>query len=147
MHRLIKIRLVRDLESLDERLRAVKDTWFGLHEPAAFRPSADFFETSFGMVLRMELAGVSAEDLSLTLAGQELTVRGQRRSRPPEGATRFWRREIACGPFERTFRLPEAFDPDAVQARLTDGVLEVVLPRSRSRRILVTGLEDDQDKR
>ena len=145
MHRLIKIRFVRDLESLDERLRAVKDSWFGLHEPAAFRPAADFFETSSGMVLRMELAGVAAEDLSLTLAGQELTVRGQRRSRRPEGATRFWRREIACGAFERTFRLPEAFDPNEVQARLADGILEVVLPRPRSRLIPVTTLEETGD--
>ena len=71
MHRLIKIRLVRDLESLEERLRSSKHTWLGRHHTSAWRPAADFCETSQGLVLRMELAGVAPEDLQLSLSGQE----------------------------------------------------------------------------
>ncbi len=144
MHRLIKIRLIRDYESLEERMRGWKDVFLGLKEPpAAFQPAADLLETARGLVLRLEVPGVAPDDLSLALAGQELIIRGRRRPEHPEGARRFLHRELVHGPFERTFRLPLAIDPGQVEARLTDGILEVVLPRSAPRRIPVQDRSDE----
>jgi HSP20 family protein len=127
MHRLIKIRIIRDVERLEEQGRR------GLVEPyqtaASFRPAADFFETGRGLVLRLELAGVVAEDLSLSLSGPELVVRGRRRPLSPKGIRRFILLEMAFGSFERRFTLPIPVDPQGVEAHFKDGILEVHLPR------------------
>ncbi len=139
MHRLIKIRIARDFEHLRERMR----TWMEAGvEPCgrtvSFRPPADFYETSRGLVLRLEVAGLAPDDLTLTLAGQELVIRGHRQPPPPEeGIVRFIHLEMGFGAFERCFFLPVAIDPQRVRAEYRDGILEVHLPRQepRSRKI------------
>jgi ribokinase len=78
MHRLIKIRIIRDFEHLEEQMRRGFDTLLEAYKtPVSFRPAADFYETAQGLVLRLELAGVAAGDVSLTLTGHELRVRGR----------------------------------------------------------------------
>jgi HSP20 family protein len=130
MHRLIKIRIIRDFEHLEEQMRRGLDTLLEAHKtPISFRPAADFYETAQGLVLRLDLAGVAAADVSLTLTGHELRVRGRRRPPAPEGIRRFVHLEMAFGIFERSFMLPIAVDPRGVEARYADGVLEVHLPR------------------
>jgi len=130
MHRFIKIRIIRDFEHLEEQVRRSLDTLLEAYKtPASFRPAADFYETTQGLVLRLELAGVAAADVSLSLTGHELVVRGRRRPPPPEGIQRFVHLEMAFGSFERRFTLPIPVDPQRVEARYADGVLEVHLPR------------------
>ena len=130
MHRLIKIRIVRDLERLEEearrRLDAVLETGAA---GVSFRPAADFYETAQGLVLRLELAGVKPNDVSLSLAGQELIIRGRRQPPPPAGLRRFIHLEMGFGCFERGFLIPIPIDPQGVEARFADGILEVRLPR------------------
>jgi HSP20 family protein len=144
MHRLIKIRILRDFGQIEDRMRRWMDNIFDFQETgAAFRPPVDLYETAQGLVLRMELAGVISEDLSLTLCGQELVIRGQRRPCPREGMIRFLRQEIGYGFFERRFLLPASIDPEGLQARYVEGILEVNLPRRvpSSRRIPVQETE------
>ena len=58
MHRLIKIRIIRDFEHLEEQMRRGFDTLLEAYKtPVSFRPAADFYETAQGLVLRLELAG------------------------------------------------------------------------------------------
>ena len=139
MHRLIKIRIARDFEHLKERMRTWMDAGLEPGDPTvSFRPPADFYETSRGLVLRLEVAGVAKDDLSLMLAGQELIIRGRRRPPPPEeGILRFIHLEMGFGAFERSFYLPFPIDPNGVRALYLDGILEVHLPRRQpqSRRI------------
>ncbi|MCK9375714.1 MAG: Hsp20/alpha crystallin family protein [Syntrophobacterales bacterium] len=140
MHRLIKIRVIRDFDRLEEHMRGCLGNLFDIHKTAAFfLPHADFYETTQGLVLRLDLAGVAAEDVSLSLAGHELVIRGRRRPPPPEGLRRFMHLEIPFGAFERRFMLPIAIDPQGVEARYVDGILEVQLPRraAQSRQIPV----------
>jgi HSP20 family protein len=141
MHRFIKIRIVRDLDRLQERVRAFLDTRFEANQTAVcFRPAVDFYETAQGLVLRMDLAGVAAEDFAISLAGQELVIRGRRKPPPPAGLRRFIHLEIGFGEFERRFMLPIPVDPQGIEARYADGVLEVQLPRKfpQTRHIPVT---------
>lgn len=144
MHRLIKIKIMRDFDRLEERVRRWMDNIFEFNEAAvSFRPAVDFYETSQGLVLRMELAGVAKDDLSLTLCGQELVIRGRRRPSPPEGAIRFLHHEMSYGPFARNFLLPIPIDPEGMRAQFAEGILEVFLPRlaPSSRRIPVQEAE------
>jgi HSP20 family protein len=130
MHRFIKIRIIRDLEHLENQVRRGFDSLLEAHKTSvSFRPAVDFFETAQGLVLRLELAGVAAEDLYLSLTGHELVVGGRRRPPSTAGIRRFIHLEMAFGTFERRFPLPIPIDPQKVEARYVDGVLEVHLPR------------------
>jgi HSP20 family protein len=147
MMRLFKIRIMRDFDRLEERVRRWMDNVYEFQETGvSFRPPVDFFETSQGLVLRMELAGVAKDDLSLTLCGQELVIQGRRSPLHPEGVTRFLRHEINHGVFERRFRIPVAVDPEGLQAQYQDGILEVFLPRLAplSRRIRVQEVPENE---
>jgi HSP20 family protein len=126
----MKIRIIRDFDYLEEQGRRSFDTLLEAYKTSvSFRPAADFYETIQGLVLRLELAGVAAEDVSLTLTGHELVVRGRRRPPAPQDIRRFVHLEMAYGIFERRFRLSIPVDSQRVEARYADGILEVHLPR------------------
>jgi len=147
MHRFIKIRIIRDFERLEERVRRWRDTPVELGESGvSFRPATDFYETSQGLVLRVEMAGVAKEDLSLSLAGQELVIRARRRAPSTEGIRRFFHLEMGFGAFERSFQLPISIDPQGIRARYLDGVLEIHLPRQKpqSRNIPVKTVDEGE---
>lgn len=145
--RFFKIRIMRDFDRLEERVRRWMDNVYEFQETGvSFRPPVDFFETSQGLVLRMELAGVAKEDLTLTLCGPELVIQGRRNALHPEGVTRFLCHEINHGLFERRFRIPVAINPEGLRAHYQDGILEVFLPRVAplSRRIPVQEIPESQ---
>lgn len=130
MHRLIKIRVIRDIERLEEQVRRRLDhLWDAGETCALFRPAGDFYETAQGLTLRLELPGMEPKNISLALAGQELIVRGRRRPPPPAGIRRFIHLEMGFGCFERCFILPIPIDPQGIEARYVDGILEVRMPR------------------
>lgn len=148
MHRVIKIRIIRDLEHVEEYLRTWRDRLFPLGRgEIPYRPPVDLYETLEGLVLRLEIPGVAKEDLAVDLAGQELVVRGRRRPSPPPQVTRVLAYEINYGSFERSFLLPIPINPDGVRAFYTDGILEVQLPRHQpqARRISVKDLKESSD--
>jgi len=107
--------------------------WFGrltdrLGE-ASWQPAADVFETDRAIVVRLELAGVAGTDVSVTIDGDVLRIRGVRKPRVDAAAERLHQMEIASGPFERAIRIGVAFERDRVTAALEEGLLRVVLPK------------------
>ena len=85
-------------------------------------------------MVRAELPGVRGEDLRVRIDGDVLHISGVRSVPKEPQVLRLHRMEVAFGPFERAVRLPVAFDSDAVEARLEDGFLRVILPRRSSSR-------------
>jgi HSP20 family protein len=79
-------------------------------------------------VLAFELAGVGPEDVSVTIEGGELVVRGVRRPPAVDAALRPIVIEQAWGRFERRLALPRHCDPKRAAARYERGMLEVTLP-------------------
>jgi HSP20 family protein len=107
--------------------------WFGrltdrLGE-ASWQPAADVFETDVAIVVRLELAGVAGADVSVTIDGEVLRIRGVRKPRVDATAERLHQMEIASGPFERAIRIGVPFERDRVTASLEEGLLRVVLPK------------------
>ena len=94
-----------------------------------WRPDVDVFETDTSVVVRAELAGVRNDDLRVTVDGEILRIRGVRRVPEPSDVRRLHQMEVATGPFERTVKIPIAFQRDAVSAHLADGFLTVTLPK------------------
>ena len=121
------------------RVRDDWDRWFdGVFDgrgalvrdlPTLFAPPVDIDETAEAFVLRVDLPGVSPKDLKVTVLGDTLTIRGERKS---ETATNSRRTERIHGTFERTFTLGATVSADRVHASYKDGVLEIHVPKAEA---------------
>lgn len=103
------------------------------HAASAWTPNADVYEGPEGLIVKIELAGVSLDALELRIEEQGLVVSGVRRD-PQCGETasgyRFRQMEIEYGPFQRVIPLPFAVDGAAARAAFQQGMLIIRLPRS-----------------
>jgi len=109
------------LTGFPERLKG--DRW---------QPALDVIETEKAVVVRVELAGVASPDVRVTVDGDRLSIRGERKLAPPSAdaeVQRLHQMEIAYGPFERSLKIQIPFDRDQVVASLEEGVLSVFLPK------------------
>ena len=92
-------------------------------------PAADVVEYADRFVLFVDLPGVAAEDVDITLEGGALTLAGERTVGRPDEPVSHLRRERGRGRFHRRFRLPDTVDADRVKATERNGVLEVTIPK------------------
>jgi len=93
------------------------------------------------LVVEMEVPGVKSDQVEVSVAGGELSVRVNRPEPAEEKAT-YHRRERTAGPLSRNLRLPFEVDAEHVAAELRDGVLTITLPKAQSakpRKINVVG--------
>jgi HSP20 family protein len=81
------------------------------------------------VVVTAELPGVTRDDVTLNLQDDVLTLEGKREPKAQPENGNWQRRERAYGTFSRAVQLPLRIDPDKVQARFNNGVLEVELER------------------
>lgn len=95
--------------------------------PRPFLPAADFQEIDGAYLLRLDLPGLSREDVAIETSEAALTISGTRR--PPEDAHGYHFCDTGYGTFRRAFSLPRTVDRSAIDARFENGVLEVKLNR------------------
>jgi len=115
-----------------QRLRSDLDRLFddvGTAPARGVYPPVSLWVGETSVVATAELPGLSSEDIDLSIQGGTLTIRGERKPpEVPENAT-WLRRERGFGTFARTVELPYRVDPERVQARFAEGVLEVEMER------------------
>jgi HSP20 family protein len=101
--------------------------------PAYFRsqPAANVWEQGDALLVEMELPGVKSDQVDISVAGGELSVKVNRPEIDQEGVT-YHRRERPVGSFTRVLRLPVEVNADKVEAELHDGVLLITLPKAES---------------
>lgn len=96
-------------------------------------PPIDAFRTDEGMVVRVELPGMTADDIDVQVEEGVLTVSGERHVDRDLSDDAWVRRERRYGRFERSFTLPEGVNADAVKANMAEGVLEITVPHPPER--------------
>ena len=103
----------------------------GANEVSTSFPAFNVWSNDDGAVLSSELPGVKMEDLDITVSGKEITIKGTRKEGDSQDA-RYLRRERPAGEFSRSFELPYQIDSGKVEAKLTNGVLHISLPRAEN---------------
>jgi len=93
------------------------------------RPAVDVFENDEEILLVADLPGVPAEKLSVRLDDGELILEGRWRDTDPH---RSLAREYQPVDYRRVFAVPEGIDPEAVKARVKDGVVRIHLAKAES---------------
>lgn len=100
---------------------------------AGFTPSVDASETERGFEIEVALPGVKREDISIDFQEGRLTISGERRFERKEEGRRYQMLETQYGSFSRSFYLPDNVNPDRIQAKFTDGVLLVMVPKDEKK--------------
>ena len=111
-------------------LRRELDRLFGDFERSAPSASAvNFEDDGTNFVLRADVPGLAEADVQISVAGNTVTLRGERKVEVPEGHS-VHRRERTAVRFAKSFELPARVDAEKVSATLRLGVLTLTLPRA-----------------
>jgi HSP20 family protein len=132
----IKKGLLGELDALQQRMERMMESVLhrqgGSAQQPDWCPAADLYETESEVVVVLEVAGVDARSLDVTLEDTVLRVLGRRvEVMPRRGCVALHQMEIEYGPFERLFTVPRSLEGDAAQARLENGFLEIRIPKSK----------------
>ncbi len=120
----------RHLDELLKLLAAPPDT-----AATGFSPPVDLQESAEAFVVRVDLPGVAAAEVAITLRERELRIAGRKppgSDQPAKGHCHHMERGF--GAFAVEVLLPGPVRPDAARASLRAGVLEIALPRVVERR-------------
>jgi HSP20 family protein len=126
----------RNLGDIQSEVNRLFDVFSGRAMPTtssqgpSWTPLVDMHETSDELVLRVELPGVREKDVAVSITGDFLTIKGERRWDGENKGQKFLHVERAYGQFERLIQLPMAVQADKVRAAYRDGVLEITLPKA-----------------
>ena len=103
-------------------------------------PATDIVEKEDRFEIRSDLPGMSADQIEVSMDAGLLSISGERQAEPrddDEGARRI---ERPAGRFARRFTMPDTANAEGITARMSDGILEVSIPKQpelKARRIAV----------
>ncbi|HEV7699760.1 MAG TPA: Hsp20/alpha crystallin family protein [Pyrinomonadaceae bacterium] len=92
-------------------------------------PAADVFQTPDGWMVKVELAGVSADDVEIDIQGNVLYIAGARKDRSCSAGATYQQMEISYSRFEKTLKFPSAIDGATVEHNFEDGLLIIRLKK------------------
>ena len=111
-------------------------------------PHMDVSETDKEIKIQAELPGVSENDVEVALNDDVLTIRAEKKQERKEDREGVHISERMFGTFQRAIRLPFQVNPEQVQAKFENGVLQVTVPKiapqERSKKIQVQGAQKPQ---
>jgi len=93
-------------------------------------PAVDIEEREDAYSVKVELPGVSKEDVKITLESNTLTIRGDKKQEKEEKGKNYHRVERSYGSFQRSFALPSTVKAEKIDASYKDGILEITLPKA-----------------
>ena len=92
-------------------------------------PSVDVYETETEVVVVVEIAGISEEEVGIVVDGRRLILSGERKPGAAEPKRLYSQMEICHGPFRRELLLPAEGNPEEARAGYSQGLLQIVLPK------------------
>ena len=92
-------------------------------------PAVDIAEQENEYAVKVELPGVSKEDVKISLESNILTIKGEKKQEKEETKKNLHRVERSYGMFQRSFTLPSTVKSDKIDATFIDGVLTITLPK------------------
>jgi len=93
-------------------------------------PAVNIFQEADGYVIRVEVPGVSPDQIHVETQGRSVTIKGKRDVPAPAGAA-FHRRERSSGEFSRSLQMPDDIDLVRAEAACKHGILTVRVPKKQ----------------
>ena len=122
-----------DLRQLQSQMNRMFDTGARTDRDGNW-PPVNIWLGDDTVVVTAEMPGVAQEDIDLTVRENTLTIAGKRDPATDDEDAAWHRRERPLGAFSRSVRLPLRVDPDKVEARARNGILEIEMGRPDAER-------------
>ena len=100
-----------------------------LSKTPTWAPAAEVYETPRDYIVNIEVAGLAEDEISHQVINNTLIVSGSRRFRRVSEEARYHASERVYGAFERLFPLPSRVQPEKLRTKLSNGVLEIAIPK------------------
>lgn len=125
-----------DLEEARTRI----SSWMSDDAVGLGAPPLEAWMNEDALLVRALVPGAKSEDVEITVEGDVLSLTLPARAETEAADVRWHRRERSTAASARTLRLPFAVDSNGVRARISNGVLQIELPRAehdKPRRVVV----------
>jgi HSP20 family protein len=135
MNELMAWKPFREVSRLRREMDRLWDDFFGPGRRALqplveeWVPAMDLSETADKVVVKAEVPGMEPKDIDISLSGDLLTIRGEKKSEREEKKENYHLVERSYGSFSRSVRLPAAVNADKIEARYEKGVLTITCPK------------------
>ena len=132
---LVPWRPFRELSTFRREMDRLWDRFFG-EEPLGRRlagewsPSVDISETKNELLLKAELPGLDVKDIEVSISGDVLTIKGEKKKEEEEKDEHNHYIERYYGAFQRSLKLPFNVKTEKTEATFDKGVLKIKLPKT-----------------
>jgi len=118
------------LDEIEELARGFWGSWQPFIAGASLTPHIEMYEEKDELVIKTELPGINKEDLDITLDGDVLTIKAEKKQEEVAEEATYHARERYYGQYLRSTSLPFYVDGDNISATLEDGLLKLRLPKA-----------------
>ena len=126
-----------DVINMQREMNKMFDSFFrggtlddGSFGASVWTPAVDVAEHEDQFQVKVELPGVSKEDVKITMQENILTIRGEKKQEKESKGSNYHRVERSYGSFQRSFTLPTSVKHDKIEAAYNDGILSITLPKA-----------------
>ncbi|MGL5135231.1 MAG: Hsp20/alpha crystallin family protein [Planktothrix sp.] len=131
---LVRWQPFQEIDSLQREMNRLFDSLALPSEKAGMSlfPAAELEETPEAIILKLEVPGVSPEDLDVQVSLDGVAITGERKSTHQTEEKGVSRSEFRYGKFRRIIPLPTRIQNTQVQANYKDGILSLTLPKAEA---------------
>lgn len=119
-------------EFLDEFFKGSGFEAIGRHINGTNWPCVDLIENDTNYILKADLPGLAKNDISVTIEHGILKIEGEKKEEKREDRNKYFHLERSYGKFSRSFTLPDEIDTNRIEAKMNNGVLELVFPKNEN---------------
>ncbi|MBI3255867.1 MAG: Hsp20/alpha crystallin family protein [Candidatus Andersenbacteria bacterium] len=94
--------------------------------------TVDVFQDDENIVIQSTIAGVSPDDLDVSITNDMVTIRGERRRQYNADQEDYFYQECYWGTFSRSIILPVEIDADRAEAKIKNGILTIRIPKANT---------------
>ena len=117
------------LDEMDRFAKEMSDAWRPFTLEHSLAPNTDVYEEKDQLVMKTELPGIDKKDLDISLEGDRLTIKAEKKEEVKEDATHHTR-ERYYGQYFRSVTLPYPVKESEIAATFDNGVLELRLTKA-----------------
>ena len=128
----------------EEKLMEEEKDWLEEAEGEEGQLTIDVYQNPSDIVIKSTIAGVSPEDIDISITNDMVTIRGKRTKDEKIEAENYYYQELYWGAFSRSVILPVEVEADKAKATIKNGILTIKLPKSekiKTKKIQVKPLE------
>jgi HSP20 family protein len=130
----VSLREAMDRLFEDSFIRPMPSGWLRSSNGQQLAVPVDLWETKDAYHLRADLPGLTPEDIEINATADTVTISGETKASNDVTNEGWLVEERRFGKFTRSFTVPVQIDPNKVEAKFANGVLELVLPKAENQK-------------